>query len=174
MKHEDPTTRGKERANSEEPLGMGRPDVEGHPEGGEEFGPQVSWSPAGHPEREIGVGSAQLRHNLGIRPSTRIPGTRIEDPSEVLLREFLNGNFETAYRIAQELQIAYHEALLEASQQRFKVNFGGPMCDNCSGLKAGPGVLATCFQVKRCNFDSVREGTESLVQLRVLEQLASQ
>lgn len=173
MKHEDPTTRSKERADPEESVGMGCPDVEGHHEGGEEFGPQVSGTSAGHPGRQIGSGPAQLRYNLGVRPSTRIPGTRVEDPSEVLIREFLKGNFEAAYQAAQEIQVAYHEALLEASQQRFKANFGGPMCDNCSGLKAGPGVLATCFQVKRCNFDSVREGTESLVQLRVLEQLAS-
>jgi hypothetical protein len=87
------------------------------------------------------------------------------------LQAFLDGDFEGAYRAAQELRDAYHEALNEAARQRYRANFGTESCSSCDGLKAGPGVLATCFQVQKCNFDSIHEGSESPTQLRILNRL---
>lgn len=37
-----------------------------------------------------------------------------------------------------------------AARDRFRQNLGTPVCENCDGLKAGPGVAATCFQRKQC------------------------
>jgi hypothetical protein len=71
-----------------------------------------------------------------------------------------------------ELKSAYHEALTEAASQRYRANFGTDTCLNCDGLKAGPGVIATCFQVRRCNFDSIHDGSESSQQLRILTRLS--
>jgi len=49
------------------------------------------------------------------------------------------------------------EAVTEAAKARFKANFGGPFCSRCEGLKAGPGIAATCFQVQQCYFDNFKE-----------------
>jgi hypothetical protein len=88
------------------------------------------------------------------------------------LQAFLDGDFEKAYHSALELRTAYHEALIEAAHQRYRSNFGTEACTNCNGLKAGPGVLATCFQVQKCNFDSIHEGSESSVHLNILNRLS--
>jgi hypothetical protein len=97
----------------------------------------------------------------------------LNDPSEALLQAFLDGNFERAYSAALELQDAYHEAMTEASKLRFKLNFGTSACQNCEGLKAGPGVTATCFQVQRCDFKNVKEGDEDPRQIRVIDKLTA-
>lgn len=97
----------------------------------------------------------------------------MSDPSEVLLQAFLDGNFERAYSAALELQVAYREALAEASKVRFKLNFGTGICQNCEGLKAGPGVTATCFQIQRCDFKNIKEGDEDPHQARVIDKLTS-
>jgi hypothetical protein len=83
----------------------------------------------------------------------------------------LNGDFDRAYEAAKVLAEAYHEVSLEAAQLRFQVNFGSQRCDRCEGLKAGPDVIATCFQVKRCNFTNVRVGDETPRIQRVLTRL---
>lgn len=65
-----------------------------------------------------------------------------------------------------------HQALWnEAAHLRFQVNFATPACESCDGLKAGPGVVATCFQVRRCNYSNVKEGDASPKQLRVIQSL---
>ena len=79
-----------------------------------------------------------------------------------------------ALSAAQELQLAYHEALLESGKLRFKLNFGTTVCENCEGLKAGPDVVATCFQVKRCEFKSIRSGAASSRQLQILRKMTSE
>jgi hypothetical protein len=60
---------------------------------------------------------------------------------------------------------------IEAGQLRFRINFGTPICHNCTGLKAGPGVLATCFQVQQCNYANIKEGELTDKQQRLLETL---
>jgi len=134
-------------------------------------GSEVESDQKGDPGGKVGEGSPELRDPLRDRYRTGIPGTRAVDPSETLLQAFLDGNFEVAYRAALELKRAYHEALFEASRQRFLVNFGTEVCSNCDGLKTGPKVVATCFQVKRCNFTNVYEGLESPLHLRILNRL---
>jgi hypothetical protein len=69
----------------------------------------------------------------------------------------MEGDPEKAYQAALELQAAYHEALAEGSRLRFKVNFGTEVCNRCEGLRAGPGVAATCFQIQRCDYTNVKE-----------------
>jgi hypothetical protein len=71
-----------------------------------------------------------------------------------------------------DLREAYHEALTEAARQRYQINFGTGVCANCDGLKAGPGVIATCFQVQKCNFCSIHEGSENPRHLGVIDRLS--
>jgi hypothetical protein len=55
---------------------------------------------------------------------------------------------------------------------RYKLNFGTERCLDCDGLRAGPGVVATCFQVQQCNYTNIKEGEVSPRHLRVIETLA--
>ena len=157
---------------AEESGRVGYSGLEGHQIGGPSRRPEGSHSQEGHPRRSVREDTPEFRDHLRHGSGARIPGTRVIDPSEVLLQAFLDGNFEGAYQAAQELRAAYHEALNEAARQRYRAHFGSESCNNCEGLKAGPGVLATCFQVQKCNFDSIREGSESPTQLKILDRLS--
>lgn len=64
----------------------------------------------------------------------------------------------------------YREQGVELAKARFEVNFGSARCENCDGLRAGPGVTATCFQVKLCYFDNFRADNDPR-HLRVLKTL---
>ena len=75
-----------------------------------------------------------------------------------------------AFDAATILVEAYRAQNLELARLRFEVNFGKEICGNCDGLRAGPGVTATCFQIKQCHFDNVREGGQPR-HLRVLNSL---
>jgi hypothetical protein len=72
------------------------------------------------------------------------------------------------YEAAVQLVKAHHELQHEVAKLRFKSTFGTEACRNCEGLKAGPGVLATCFQVQACNYTNIKEGTNPR-HLRILE-----
>lgn len=74
---------------------------------------------------------------------------------------------------AIELSNAYYEAMAEASRLRFKLNFGSDVCERCEGMRAGLEVVATCFQVKRCDFTNIREGQGDPRHLRIIEKLTS-
>lgn len=66
---------------------------------------------------------------------------------------------------------AYRRLHHELAKLRFGTNFGTDICTDCDGLKAGPGVVATCFQVKACNFTNVKEGDDANRHLRVIANL---
>lgn len=157
---------------TEEPSGMGRPSFQSNQVGGASRGPKVPLAPEGNSRGPVGENPSELRDHIRYGSGARIPGQRVVDPSDTLLQAFLDGDFEKAYNSALELRTAYHEALNEAARQRYRSNFGSQTCNSCEGLKAGPGVLATCFQVQKCNFDSIREGYESPTHLKILDRLS--
>jgi hypothetical protein len=76
-----------------------------------------------------------------------------------------------AFKAATQLIEAYRSVTLEAAKLRFQLNFGTPGCNQCDGLHAGPGVSATCFQMKQCHYSNLKEGEGSSRQLRVLKTL---
>ena len=84
------------------------------------------------------------------------------------------GNAPVAYDAGMRLVSAYQALWHEAAQLRFRLNFGTPICERCDGLKAGPGVAATCYQVKLCNYGNVKEGEATPKQRRVLDRLLDQ
>lgn len=77
------------------------------------------------------------------------------------------------YRAALDLKVAYKEAMLEGAKLRFKLNFGTPTCEECDGLRAGPGVIATCFQIKRCDYASLKDENQDPDQVRLITSLVS-
>lgn len=71
--------------------------------------------------------------------------------------------------LAQQLLTITRASVQEAARTRFRVNFGTERCKRCEGLKAGPQVVATCFQVQQCYYTNFKEGTLTPKQARVLE-----
>lgn len=57
----------------------------------------------------------------------------------------------------QQLVKVAREAIDDAGEARFRSNLGTEVCRHCTGLQAGPGVSATCFQLQRCYFGHLRE-----------------
>lgn len=171
MTHEDKSDAKETVQATPNPSGVGRPGVQGAQEGGIGRGPSVPLDQESDSGRAFREDTPGIRSDLRGRHRPRIPGARTIDPSETLLQAFLDGDVEKAYQSALELKEAYHEVLTEASRLRYRVNFGTEACSNCEGLKAGPGVVATCFQVQKCDFDSIHEGSESPAHLRILDRL---
>lgn len=91
--------------------------------------------------------------------------------ADQLEQAFGAGDAPVAYDAGTRLASAYRALWAEAANLRFRLNFGTPVCENCEGLKAGPGVIATCYQVRACNYDNVKEGRGTPRQLRVLQRL---
>jgi len=157
---------GADRGHRMEPT-----SVPSHPASRENRGPTGSGPEEGDARQRGRTHPPQVRDSVRDGHPTRVPGLRQIDPSETLLAAFLDGDFGVAYQAAKELSEAYHEALAEASRLRFQVNFGSQLCHNCEGMRAGPGVIATCFQVQRCDFTNVKEGGEDLRVKRVVRRL---
>lgn len=84
---------------------------------------------------------------------------------------FATGDPAQVYTATNQLIEAYREQSLELGKVRFRLNFGSAICEDCDGLRAGPGVVATCFQIKQCYYDNVKEGGITPRQLRVLNTL---
>jgi hypothetical protein len=89
-----------------------------------------------------------------------------------LIAAFSSGDPARVYATTQRIIARNHELARQAAELRFALNFGSEMCQNCEGLRAGPGVVATCFQIQRCNFTNVKESSENPQKLRVLRNLA--
>jgi hypothetical protein len=66
---------------------------------------------------------------------------------------------------------AFRALDVEVGKLRYKLNVGTARCENCDGLRAGPGVSATCFQVQRCDFTNVKEEAVSPGHRRILESI---
>lgn len=86
-----------------------------------------------------------------------------------LLASFQSGSPKVVYEAAQKFVVAFHALEKEAAQLRFRVNFGSETCRTCEGLRAGPDVQATCFQVGECRYTNVKNPTAK--QLDVLARL---
>ena len=84
---------------------------------------------------------------------------------------FEDGDPAKAFAAATRLVEAYRALTLEAAKLRFTLNFGSAACTSCDGLHAGPGIAATCFQMKQCHYSNLKEEEGSPRQLRVLRTL---
>lgn len=64
-----------------------------------------------------------------------------------------------------------HRLLRDLAASRFRENFGTEVCGRCDGLKAGPDVVATCYQTKQCYYSNQKAGDENPVQARLISLL---
>lgn len=108
------------------------------------------------------------RDRVSSRPETRVPGQDL-DP-DLLLESFKTGDPQQVYDAFRTLVGAYRDVVHEAGRLRFLVHFGSARCESCEGLKAGPGVVATCHQVRVCNFTNIKEGDIRKEHRMVLEK----
>lgn len=85
---------------------------------------------------------------------------------------FRQGKPAEVHKVASELLTLTRGLVLEAARSRFEKNFGSTQCNDCDGLKAGPGVAATCFQVRQCFFSNIKDQDVSPKQERLIEILS--
>jgi hypothetical protein len=112
----------------------------------------------------------KLGYHWGNRPSERVPHPReVESIEQELEEAFREGAPEKVWALSRQLVEIAKEAVMEAARSRFKVNFGTSRCERCEGLRAGPGVAATCFQVQQCHYDNVKQNDLTPKQSRVLK-----
>ncbi len=162
--------------SSYDDRGVALPDDAGDRSGYGSGGSTSSGLVEGAERRELGEASPQIGHHFRALRSAGVPGTRVpghdaEALIESLESSFTRGDPQAAYNGFLALSATCREMVVEAAQLRFKVNFGTPVCENCDGLKAGPGVVATCFQVRRCNYSNVKDTEITGRQLRVIDAL---
>ena len=74
--------------------------------------------------------------------------------------------------LTRELLDLARDLAIEAAKARFQKNFGTNQCLSCEGLKAGPGVTATCLQVRQCYFDNFKDAKPSPRQNRLIDSLS--
>lgn len=91
--------------------------------------------------------------------------------ADELTAAFRDGDAALAFDAGTRLVEAYRSLSVEAAQLRFQLNFGTAVCKDCDGLRAGPGVVATCFQVQQCNYSNIKEDEASPKQLRMIQTL---
>lgn len=112
-----------------------------------------------------------VEHHQRSRPPKRVRPEEV-DEFEVQLRDaFRSGNPKQVWDLVQQLLTLSREVAVEAGQARFRANYGTPTCEKCDGLKAGKGVIATCFQLKRCYYSNLKEADTSRKQKQIIEGL---
>ena len=95
------------------------------------------------------------------------------DNLEVMIHDtFASGDPNAAWEATRELIATAHTLQKEAATSRFKANFGTELCSRCEGLKAGPDVAATCFQMKQCYYTNFKVEAD-LKQARLIETLSN-
>ena len=155
---------------AEDGSGVGTAHADDHCSRGSSRGPS-------NPQLEESYGRWPVREATpydGHHPLGRSPKSISREgliAADQLEQAFQSGDASLAYESGLRLTEAYRALWFEAANLRFRLNFGSPLCEHCEGLKAGAGVVATCFQVRQCNFDNIKEGQVTPRQQRVLDRL---
>ncbi len=152
--------------------GVGSLDEESHSSGNPPRGSSPSGHGGGHFQRGLPVVPSEDGDHLRDRHSAGVSGPGVVGKlEEDLTVAFTSGDPETVWKASRSLLAYAEQVTKEAATLRFQVNFGTDRCQNCTGLKAGPGVVATCFQMKQCFYSNFRGDTISPKQGRVLDYL---
>ena len=140
-----------QNATPKKPSRVGRPFAASYPEGQQSRSPNLSASSglSGGGVRESPTANGNHQPN---RPGPGVP----LDPKD-LLEAFWSGQPQVVFEAIQKFVQGYQALDKEAAQLRFKVNFGSEKCSKCDGLRAGPHVVATCYQVRECRYTNIKE-----------------
>ena len=136
---------------------VGRSDAEGDGPSGPGPGPQVAGAPGSDLQGGNGEVPQEDGDHLRERHPERVPRPEhVEAFREKVTQAFQAGDPEAAWIAVQALLTWTDEITADAAKSRFQLNFGTERCQNCTGLKAGPDVVATCYQVKLCYYTNFR------------------
>jgi hypothetical protein len=126
-------------------------------------------------QRPGGSDPEENEHHLRGRHPKRVPRSEDIDNLETqILEAFKEANPKKVWGLVQQLITLTQEAITEAARARFQANFGSDVCKNCEGLKAGSGVVSTCFQVERCYYTNIKATDVTPKQERLIEGLLKQ
>ena len=132
-------------------------------------GPTTKPSATGTNGRNSTEGTETVRDNPRGRSGERISTLKeIEMLESNLVQGFKEGDPEQAWEASQALLELSKRAVIDAAKSRYQKNFGTSRCENCTGLKVVPGVIATCFQLKQCYYKGLTSEDLTERQLRVL------
>lgn len=172
--HTNPEAQGQShgQSDSEDTSRMGQPDAEGDSTGGSGPGSEASRTSGSHLQRGDEQVSQADGDHLRERHPERVPRPEhVEAFREKIEAAFREGDPSAAWLVVQALLNWSGDLVVDAAKSRFTANFGTNQCQNCSGLKAGPGVAATCYQVKQCYYSNFRVDGLSPKQARMAELL---
>lgn len=158
---------------SQDTDGVGLSDEEGHGKGSLTSGSPPNGDGGNHLSGREPVVPPEDGDHLRERHPQGVPGPEYVGQLEQQLTEaFGTGNPEAVWNATRTILSYAEQITTEAAKLRFQVNFGTDRCQNCSGLKAGPGVVATCFQMRLCFYTNFRGDTATPKQIRLAEYLA--
>lgn len=106
-------------------------------------------------------------------PPSVLQASDVDNAEVEAQKAFSSGDPRTAWRSTQKLITLCHALQKEAASARYKANYGTSVCEQCDGLKAGPEVAATCFQLKQCYYTNLKVGADKK-QARLIERLSPQ
>jgi hypothetical protein len=159
----------------------GTSGVEQALEGNDREGRREGRSEAHGAESRRGLGpdggaSEEVRDHLRGRHHKRVP-VRPRDIDAVeadLVKAFQQGDPKKAWETVLQVLKMARGLVVEAARDRFSSNFGTTQCLTCSGLNAGPDVVATCSQLRQCYFTNLRTSDATPKQLRVIDNLSEE
>lgn len=165
---EDTTTHpeGAGSEDGDEPQRLAGSSSEGPSSSRENPGQKGFGNQGGHRKRTHSEDASGHAHHLRERHQSRVPVLAdVERLEADLLIAFKEGQPSEVWEKTQELISLTKEVLKQSARDRFILNFGTEVCHTCDGLKAGPDVIATCYQVRQCNYSNVKKTSrqESLI-----------
>lgn len=72
-----------------------------------------------------------------------------------LLEAFKAGDPQGVWGAADAILQALRSCTDQAARERYKATFGTARCHTCTGMQAGPDVIATCWQTRLCLYCNV-------------------
>lgn len=128
----------------------------------------------GNRHREGRAGPAGDVRHLGSGPDSRVwLPEHVDRLEQRLIEAFEAGDPAQAWSISSEMLHALRDSTDQAARERYRATFGSARCLTCTGLHAGTGVTATCFQLKCCYYRNLAETNTSPRLARALSKLGS-
>jgi len=153
-----PTFPGTGSEKDPEPTGLGSTGQAGSTDGRSESRSSRTGDQDRDPAGQDGRDAEETRHHRGPGHQERVSHPRdIEDIEDHLTRAFQNGDPVQVWELSRRLVTLARESVVAGAKARFRVNFNTSLCNTCEGMRAGPKVQATCFQIRQCYFDNVKD-----------------
>lgn len=146
---------------------------EGVGEGAASIGPPSGGARESARAEAGGEGPEVLRDRL--RPGSRpriLNSAEIDRHERVISERFAEGDPAKVWAAVRAFIRDVRAFSNDAARDRFAVNFGSSRCEGCEGLKAGPDVVATCFQLKQCFYTNKKSIDASRAQKSWIEGLS--